>query len=635
MVEKGWQDTPVRPAWQVAAIWAAHPNALPGVPAKSAKLAIIDADRHGGPDGVEAFTTLCANRGIDLSTTCVVESPSKGYHFYFRTEAAYGDSSAAFPKGIDVKCLGYVIGPGAVIDGVGEYKIVQGGLRDIGPIPDALGALLKRKGSAEAPSLPIPAQAPVAATERERAYAENALIDEAERLSPMQEGEGRNAALNGAAKRLGEMVGAGWIERSTVEQALWAASERNGYRAKDGDRAAWATLCSGLNAGIESPRSPLPVPDIPQWIPAMLASWIEAYKAKHSSATATARNAVTLVPFSRIAAKPVTWLWNGFIPQGKLTLLAGAGGTGKSTLTFNFAATVSNGGVWPDGSQCAAPGNVLIWSSEDDPSDTIGPRLMAVNANLDRCFFIQGPKNENGVGRSFDPARDMNQLRETTQQIGGVSLLVIDPIVNAVTGDMNKANEVRRSLQTFVDFAGEMSCSVMGITHFTKGSMGKNAAERVLGSGAFKDFSRMTLVAAKDEESNQRVFTRAKSNISQDTGGFTYSIETVPLLNGIVATRILWGEALEGSSRAILAKVEGDGREDGDKLRTAKQYLIEVLGNGPTPAKELIKHASEGYGIKEDTLRRAFTALSGTITRSGFGRGSVSMWALGIANSPR
>lgn len=633
---KNWPDTPIRPAWQVTAVWAAHPDALPAIVTDG--IVVLDCDRKNGNDGVANFNALCATHSIDLSGACVVETPNQGLHFIYRSDTPFVGSVGKVAPGVDIRSGhgNYIIAPGAVLADNRAYRIVTGSLDALTAIPEALAALLKRKDSAETPSLPILAPAPQNATEHERAHAEKALADEIEKLTALRPGDGRNHALNVAAHSLGTMAGAGWIDPAVIRQSLLDAASANGHTAKHGQRQSDATIDSGLNAGMKKPRAPLPPLDIPQWIPAICAAWIETYKAKHSSGAAhqPGKSAVTLIPFSRIAAKPVTWLWNGFIPQGKLTLLAGAGGTGKSTLAFSFAATVSNGGLWPDGSRCAAPGNVLIWSSEDDPSDTIGPRLMAVNANLDRCFFIQGPKDENGIGRSFDPARDMNQLRETTRQIGGVSLLVIDPIVNAVTGDMNKANEVRRSLQTFVDFAGEMNSAVMGITHFTKGSIGKNAAERVLGSGAFKDFSRMTLVTAKDEESNQRVFTRAKSNISQDTGGFSYSIEAVGLHDEIIATRIVWGEPLEGSSRSILAKVEGDGETDGEKLKAAKQYLIEVLSNGPTPAKELIKHASEGYGIKEDTLRRAFTALSGFITRSGFGKGSVSIWSLPICVQP-
>jgi hypothetical protein len=97
----------------------------------------------------------------------------------------------------------------------------------------------------------------------------------------------------------------------------------------------------------------------------------------------------------------------------------------------------------------------------------------------------------------------------------------------------------------------------------------------------------------------------------------------------------VWGEALEGSSRSILAKVEGDSREDGEKMKAAKQFLIEMLSNGPAPAKELLTYGREGYGITDDTLRRAYKEIGTKPSRVGFGSNGAWMWALPFANPSR
>ena len=296
-----------------------------------------------------------------------------------------------------------------------------------------------------------------------------------------------------------------------------------------------------------------------------------------------------------------------------MTLLAGAGGTGKSTIAFSFTAIITTGGEWPDGTRCNQPGNVVIWSSEDDPADTIKPRLMAMQADTQRCYNIAPHISEQGVKLPFDPSRDMEKLREQVAQLpGGVSLFIIDPIVSAVTGDMNKANDVRRSLQAIVDFAAEQNCAVLGITHFAKGTAGKKSDERVIGSQAFAAFARMVLVAAKEEDSDRRVFTRAKSNNSLDTGGFTYAVQMVQgkAHNGklIETTRIVWGEALEGSSRSILAEVEGGEQTDDSAIGRAKQLLSNLLAGGPMYAKEVESAATE-LGVSRMTLRRAREAL--------------------------
>jgi putative DNA primase/helicase len=462
------------------------------------------------------------------------------------------------------------------------------------------------------------------ATEWEQAYARAALADAVAKLRTMRKGEQRNIALNNAAFALSQMEG--WIDLSEIAASLFQAAIDSGYVAQDGERAAKETIESGINAGRKQPRSRLSTDN------SIVQPMIEAHKAKQAAANAqsSGKRSVTLIQGSEIRERPVTWLWDQYLPLGKLTLLAGAGGTGKSTIAFNLAGTVTTGGTWPDGSRCRNAGNVLIWSSEDDPADTIKPRLMAVGADEHRYGIIAATIDEKGISYPFDAARDMDALREAVKSIGGLSLLIIDPVVSAVTGDMNKSNEVRRSLQTIVDFAAEMNCAVLGITHFAKGTAGRDSAERVIGSTAFKDFSRMTLVAAKDEESNRRVFTRAKSNNSADTGGYSYSIEVIALHSGITATRVVWGEPLQGSSRAILAGVESEPSEESSKLEIAKRFLIDQLQRGPLASKELFEHAREGYGVSTNTLRRAQKDLGIVATKAAFVGGW--MWALPIAN---
>jgi hypothetical protein len=623
-----WEQNATSNSLTIEATWQSSPHLLPALPAGAHGLVVIDADRKpDGPDGVAAFHSLCAERGIDLSGAFVVETPTTGLHFYFRTKTPYGNSSGSLPDGIDVRGQGgYVIAPGATLPDGRSYRIIAGSWDSIPVLSGALAAFLHPKVDSGATQT---AHAPQSATDRECAYAEQALADEVSKLEGMRPGDGRNAALNTSAHSLGTMAGAGWIDPAAITQALCEASSVNGHTSKHGKQQTIKSIESGLNAGMAKPREPLAAaPHID--ISGMIDNGIAAYKLKQSKPTEglVRKRSVTLVQCSTIEAKPITWLWNGFIPQGKLTLLAGAGGTGKSTLAFGFAATVSNAGVWPDGSRCDVASNVLVWSSEDDAADTITPRLMAVGANLSRCGIISGAIDESGLRCPFDAARDMDQLRVATREIGGVSLLIIDPIVTAVTGDMHKANDVRRSLQAIVDFAAEMNCAVLGITHFAKGTAGKNSAERVIGSQAFAALARMVLVTAKEEDSDRRVFTRAKSNNSVDTGGFSYSIEAIELQSGIVATRVVFGEPLEGSSRSILAKVEGDGKEDGNKMKVAKQFLIEMLSNGPAPARELLKYAREGHGISEDTLRRAYKEIGTKPNRVGFGANGSWLWEL-------
>lgn len=626
-----WEEAANNSPFAIGLKWDAAPYALPAIPVGAHGLIVIDCDRKpNGVDGVAAFLALCAERGIDLTRAFVVETRS-GLHFYFTTHTPYSNSPGSLPDGIDVRGVGgYVIAPGAVLPDGRSYRHVAGSWDAIPPLPEALAASLKEK-HASAPLGLSESHGALPVTERERAFAQAALADECAKLADMREGQGRNRALNEAAYSLGTMDG--WVNLNDVAYRLLEASIANGYVAKDGEEAAKRTIASGLSSGRDNPRALLSLPPHIEAIDisGMIRNGIEAYKAKHSAA-ASAKRSVSVLQGSEIQAQPITWLWDGYLPLGKLTLLAGAGGTGKSTIAFSLAGTITNAGMWPDGSRCNVAGNVLIWSSEDDPADTIKPRLMAVGAD-DRRYGIINGVIEQSIRCPFDAARDMDGLRQTITQIGGVSLLVIDPIVSVVTGDLHKANDVRRSLQAIVDFAADMNCAVLGITHFAKNSAGKNSAERVIGSQAFAALARMVLVAAKEEESNRRVFTRAKSNNSVDVGGFSYSIEALTLDQGIIATRVVWGEALEGSSRSILNAVENGPTEDVSQLGIAKQFLLERLANGPAPSKELMEHAREGYGVSANTLCRAQKEIGVVASKAAFVGGW--MWALPLASPSR
>lgn len=336
--------------------------------------------------------------------------------------------------------------------------------------------------------------------------------------------------------------------------------------------------------------------------------------------------AVKLRCGAEIKPQSVSWLWHGWLPVGKLTILAGAGGTGKTTMALGLAAVLTSGGRWPDGRNCPSRGNVLIWSGEDSPDDTLVPRLIASGADMNRCHFIEGITH-NGESMPFDPSQDISELHKAVERIGGVSLLIIDPIVSAVAGDMHRANDVRRSLQAVVDFAEVHKCAVIGITHFGKGTAGKNPAERVIGSQAFGALARMVLVAAKEEDGDKRVLARAKSNIAGDTGGVAYGLNVTAIEGGIETTHVIWDGVIEGSAREILGDVEHDENEAGSEIDDAAAFLRDLLADGPVPTKQ-IKIDADGAGHSWATIRRAQREIGIEVSREGFGKKGVWTWRL-------
>ena len=312
------------------------------------------------------------------------------------------------------------------------------------------------------------------------------------------------------------------------------------------------------------------------------------------------RDKVILTCGTDLTPEPYRWLWQYWLAMGKLHILAGAPGQGKTTIALAMAATITIGGRWPDGSRCA-PGNVLIWSGEDDPADTLVPRLMAAGADRARCYFIEGARR-GGEVVPFDPARDLGQLLEAIEKIGGISLLVIDPVVSAVTGDSHKNTEVRRALQPLVDLAAKCDCAVLGITHFAKGGQGTDPAQRVVGSVAFTAVARVVMVAAKvkgDEEGQDtRILARSKSNIGPDDGGFQYHLEQSEPIPGIHASHIAWGKAVEGTARELLTDPDDGPQDDAsDAVELLRAELDTVRWTSCDEAAKPLKAA--GFSKKQ------------------------------------
>lgn len=342
-------------------------------------------------------------------------------------------------------------------------------------------------------------------------------------------------------------------------------------------------------------------------------------------ATPSTRREVLLLNGADLNPEPVRWLWEHWLALGKLHILAGAPGQGKTTIALACAATVTNGGRWPDASRCE-PGNILIWSGEDDPADTLLPRLLAAGADRSHFYFVSGTRIDGEV-QAFDPARDMAELETQAQQIGGIKLLVVDPVVSAVAGDSHKNTEVRRAMQPLVDLASRLDAAVLGISHFSKGGAGGDPASRVVGSIAFTAVARVVLVAAKvksEDGQDKRILARGKSNIGPDNGGFEYHIEQTEPLPGIRASFIAWGNAVEGTAKELLTDPDVDGGEEKSAVDAAQEFLMQALSTGPTPTKTLQAEAKDA-GVSWASVRRASEAMC-VIKRKG--EGSVWYWNL-------
>jgi len=329
---------------------------------------------------------------------------------------------------------------------------------------------------------------------------------------------------------------------------------------------------------------------------------------------------VVLARGSDLQPQPIKWLWKHWIASGKLHILAGMPGQGKTTIALAIAATVTVGGRFPDGSQCPQ-GNVVVWSGEDDPADGLLPKLLASGGDPSRVYFVKGATVD-GESVPFDPARDMTSLLTKIEEIGNVALLIVDPVVTVVAGDSHKNTEVRRALQPLVDLGASTGAAVLGISHFSKGGQGQDPAQRVVGSIAFAAVARVVLVAAKvksDDGSDRRILARGKSNIGPDEGGFEYHLDQVEPLPGLEATRAAWGKALEGAARDLLTDPAEDDERAG-AVEGAEDFLRQVLGSDRVPVKSIKAEALDA-GHSWASVRRASDRIGVIKVKGGMNEG--------------
>jgi hypothetical protein len=198
----------------------------------------------------------------------------------------------------------------------------------------------------------------------------------------------------------------------------------------------------------------------------------------------------------------------------------------------------------------------------------------------------------------------MPELLEEAKRIGQVDVLIIDPIVSAIKG------EVRRNLQPVVEFAERTGCAVIGITHLTKRTQGQDPIDRITGSLAFGAVPRLVLLATREQQSSDAnglrrgVLTQIKSNIGPDGGGFYYGIEEVELRSGIKASKVKWLGVAEGDAREIIALAEAKLDEhQASAIDATVEFLRQELAEGSVPATDLFKAATR-VGITKSTLNR-------------------------------
>jgi len=196
--------------------------------------------------------------------------------------------------------------------------------------------------------------------------------------------------------------------------------------------------------------------------------------------------------------------------------------------------------------------------------------------------------------------------------------------VNAISGDSHKNAEVRRDLQPLATLAAACRAAVVGITHLSKGTVGRDPLERVTGSLAFGAVARVVMIVVREAETAdgappKRFVCRVKSNIGPDHGGFSYDLVPTVLRenSAIETTHVVFGPAIDGTAREILAAAETVFDGDKSVLGEAVEFLRDFLSAGPKEV-DAVKKAAKAAGVAERTLRRAKDRLSVQTIKAAF-----------------
>jgi hypothetical protein len=285
-----------------------------------------------------------------------------------------------------------------------------------------------------------------------------------------------------------------------------------------------------------------------------------------------------------VEPEQVEWLWHPYIPFGKLTILEGDPGLGKSWMTCAIATAVAKGEGLP-GMNSTEPRNVVMLSAEDGLGDTVRPRLDSLGANLRRIFAVDGALTFDEIGCL---------MLEDVITEHHAQLVIIDPIVAYIGAevDLHRANETRAVMARLARIAERNGCAILSLRHLTKGTGGK-AIYRGYGSIDITAAARsVLLVGADPDDESRRAVVQTKSNLAPKGPAIGYRLS---------AQGFFWTGESDLTADRILSSCASESREgSGDAI----SFLRESLAEGERAAREVMREARD-LGITEKMLRLA------------------------------
>lgn len=327
-----------------------------------------------------------------------------------------------------------------------------------------------------------------------------------------------------------------------------------------------------------------------------------------------------MVSLASVEPKRLRWLWPGRIPFGKVALLDGDPGLGKSLVTIDLTARVTRGEAMPDGSfgDVDGPAGVVIMSVEDDPEDTIRPRADAAGTDCQRVRLLTGVEvcetsnrgQKRRVIRSMTLC-DIEAIRQAIKEVNA-SLVIIDPLMAYLGGDAHRDQDVRQALAPLAKLAAETEAAILVVRHLNK-SGGGSPIYRGGGSIGIIGAARAGLMVAKDPEDqtgSRRILALTKTNLSKgSTPSLAYEV-----IDADDVAKIKWLGVDQHTADSLLSAPVDE--EEKGALNDACDWLRNQLSGGEEMSKNLQTKANSD-GVSWRTVERAKSKLGVVAGRSG------------------
>jgi archaellum biogenesis ATPase FlaH len=323
------------------------------------------------------------------------------------------------------------------------------------------------------------------------------------------------------------------------------------------------------------------------------------------------------VNVGHVAPERISWLWPGFIPAGKLTLIDGDPGDGKSTMTLDLTARISSGTAMPDGTTIPL-GRIMLLSAEDGIADTIRPRLDAAGADV-TAIVVFDEVFEDGTARPVELPRDLHHIERAIRN-HGITLVVIDPLMAFLGGvDSHNDQSVRRALHPISKLADATGCAIVVVRHLNKG--GGKAIYRGGGSIGIAGAARAVhLVAPDPDDPDRRILAPVKVNIAKKSPAIIYRLVDDPVHG---CARVQW-EGTSSYNADDLVNIEAP--EDREDRVTAEDFLATFLAGGPRRTKDVEDEAEQAHGISVRSLKRARKQLGVIAEQVNVTKGRNEWW---------